>query len=381
MSYGGINEGIYDYAKEKDAIIVDLRSDTLTKPTAAMRKAMFEAEIGDDVYEEDPTVKELQKKAAALLGKEDALFVSSGTMGNLIAVINHCNVRGSEAYCGNESHVFLHEQGAAAQIAGVCLHTLPNNDDGTFDLKKLDSAIRTDRIHEPISKLILVENTINGKIIPQSWIEELMVVARKHNLKMHLDGARLWNASVASGISVQELAAPFDSVTFCLSKGLGAPVGSVLCGSKSFIADARRRRKVLGGAMRQVGVIAAAGLIALEETVPRLAEDHRRALAIAQAINQLNSKIFNINMKIVHTNMIFINVNADNGVSAVTFMKRLHQVDNSNSKDDKIIIRCLALTEILVRMVLHYDIDDSMVDAAIRKLRYVIKELDPQVKI
>lgn len=380
MSYGGINEGIYDYAKEKDAIIVDLRSDTLTKPTAAMRRAMFEAEVGDDVYEEDPTVKELQKKAAALLGKEDALFVNSGTMGNLIAVMNHCNVRGSEAYCGDESHVFLHEQAAAAQVAGVNLHTLPNNNDGTFDLKKLDRTIRTDRIHEPISKLVLVENTINGKIIPQSWVEELIVVARKHNLRMHLDGARLWNASVASGISVKELAAPFDSVTFCLSKGLGAPVGSVLCGSKSFIADARRRRKVLGGAMRQVGIIAAAGLVALEETVPRLAEDHRRALAIAQAINQLNSKIFNINLKTMHTNIIFINVNVDNGVSAVTFMKRLHQVNNFD-KDDKIIIRCLALTETLVRLVLYYDIDDSMVDAAIRKLRYVIKQLDPQVEI
>lgn len=379
MSYGAINEGIFDYAKEKNAIIVDLRSDTLTKPTAAMRKAMFEAEVGDDVFEEDPTVKELQKKAAALLGKEDALFVSSGTMGVIIAVMNHCNVRGSEAYCGDESHVFLHEQGAAAQIAGVSLCTLPNKEDGTFDLKKLDSAIRTDRIHEPISKLILVENTINGKIIPQSWVEELMVVARKHNLRTHLDGARLWNASVASGISVKELVAPFDSVSFCLSKGLGAPIGSMLCGSKSFIADAKRRRKVLGGAMRQVGVIAAAGIVALEETVPRLAEDHKRALAIAQAINQLNSKVFSVNMKTVQTNMIFINVDVDGGVSAVTLMKRLHQVDDSD-KDDKIIIRCMALSETLVRLVLHYDIDDSMVDAAIRKLKYVIKLLDPQVQ-
>ncbi|XP_029170545.1 uncharacterized protein LOC114940189 [Nylanderia fulva] len=380
MSYGAVNKSIYNYAKEKNAIIVDLRSDTLTKPTAAMRRAMFEAEVGDDVFEEDPTVIELQKKAASLLGKEDALFVSSGTMGNLIAVINHCNVRGSEAYCGNESHVFLHEQGAAAQIAGVSLSTLQNNDDGTFDVKKLESMIRTDRIHEPISKLVLVENTINGKIIPQSWVEELMVVVKKHDLRTHLDGARLWNASVASGISAKELAAPFDSVTFCLSKGLGAPVGSVLCGSRSFIADARRRRKVLGGAMRQVGVIAAAGLVALEETVPRLVEDHRRALAVAQAINQLNSKIFSVNMKTMHTNMIFINVNFERGVSAVTFMERLHQVKDFD-EDDRIIVRCMALTKTLVRVVLHYDIDDSMMDAAIRKIRYVIKQLDPQVEI
>ncbi|XP_071577199.1 L-allo-threonine aldolase isoform X2 [Temnothorax nylanderi] len=381
MSYGAINPGIRDYAREKNAIIVDLRSDTLTKPTAAMRKAMFEAEVGDDVFEEDPTVKELQKMAATLLGKEDALFVSSGTMGNLIAVMNHCDVRGSEIYCGNESHVFLHEQGGAAQIAGASICTLFNNDDGTFDLKSLESAIRVDRIHEPISKLVMVENTINGKVVPQSWVEELAMVAKKHNLRMHLDGARLWNASAASEISAKDLAAPFDSVTFCLSKGLGAPVGSVLCGSKSFIANARRRRKVLGGAMRQVGVIAAAGLVALEQTVPRLVEDHRKALIIAEAINQLDSKIFSVDLKTTHTNMIFINVNTDSGVSdSFTFMKRLHQV-NDFDDDDKIIIRCLALTERLVRMVLYYDIDDSMVAAAIRKLRYVIKELDPPVKI
>ncbi|XP_077272622.1 uncharacterized protein LOC143903100 [Temnothorax americanus] len=318
--------------------------------------------------------------AATLLGKEDALFVSSGTMGNLIAVMNHCDVRGSEIYCGNESHVFLHEQGGAAQIAGASICPLFNYDDGTFDLKSLESAIRVDRLHEPISKLVIVENTINGKAVPQSWVEKLAMVAKKHNLRMHLDGARLWNASAASKISAKDLAAPFDSVTFCLSKGLGAPVGSVLCGSESFIANARRRRKVLGGAMRQVGVIAAAGLVALEQTVPRLVEDHRKAFIIAEAIDQLDTKIFSVDLKTTHTNMIFINVNTDSGVSAETFMKRLHQVNDFND-DDKIIIRCLALTERLVRMVLHYDIDDSMVAAAIRKLRYVIKELDPQVKI
>ncbi|KAL0105913.1 hypothetical protein PUN28_015974 [Cardiocondyla obscurior] len=345
-----------------------------------MRKAMFEAEVGDDIYEEDPTVNELQRMAAALLGKEDAIFVSSGTMGNLIAIMNHCDVRGSEIYCGNQSHVFLHEQSSAAQIAGASVCTLPNKDDGTFDVKSLVDSIRVDRIHEPISKLIVVENTINGKVVPQSWIEELAVVAKKHDLKMHLDGARLWNASVASKISAKDLAAPFDSVTFCLSKGLGAPVGSVLCGSKSFIANARRRRKALGGATRQVGVIAAAGIIALEQTVPRLVEDHRKALIIAEAINKLNSKIFSVNLKTMHTNMIFVNVNTDSGVTAGTLMQRLHQVNDKN-EDDKIIIRCLALTEKLLRMVLYYDIDDTMVAAAVRKIRYAVKQLDDQVKI
>lgn len=293
--------------------------------------------------------------------------------------MNHCDVRGSEIYCGDQSHVFLHEQGGAAQIAGASICILSNNDDGTFDLESLESRIRVDGIHEPLSKLIVVENTINGKIVPQSWIDELRVVARKHNIKMHLDGARLWNASVASKLSVKDLVAPFDSVTFCLSKGLGAPVGSVLCGSKSFIANARRRRKVLGGGMRQVGVIAAAGLIALEQIVPRLVEDHRRTLTVAKAINQLDSKIFNVNLKTIHTNMIFVNVNTVSGMSAGTFMKRLHEVNDSN-EDDKIIVRCLALTEKLLRIVLYYDINDSMMTAAIRKLQYVIKQLDPKVK-
>ncbi|XP_014469091.1 PREDICTED: probable low-specificity L-threonine aldolase 2 [Dinoponera quadriceps] len=372
-TYGGINENIEDYAQEKDAIIVDLRSDTITKPTETMRLSMFLACVGDDVYEEDPTVKELQKMAAELLGKEDALFVSTGTMGNLIAIMNHCDVRGSEVYCGDKSHVFQHEQGGAAQLAGVSLYVLPNNNDGTFDLKKLEGAIRSDRLHEPISKLVIVENTINGIIVPQLWVEELTAVARRHDLRMHLDGARLWNASVASKISAKDLAAPFDSVTFCLSKGLGAPVGSVLCGSKSFIANARRRRKVLGGGMRQVGVIAAAGLVALEDSIPLLEEDHQRALTIAQAINEMNSKVFTVDMRSVQTNMIFVDVNSER-ISAVDFMKRLHQVERPD-EDDRIIIRCLALTNKLIRIVLHYDINDPMMYSAIRKLKYVIKEM------
>lgn len=293
--------------------------------------------------------------------------------------MNHCDVRGSEIYCGNQSHVFLHEQGGAAQVAGASICILPNNDDGTFDLESLEKVIRVEGIHEPVSKLVIVENTINGKIVPQEWIDDLWIMAKKHKLKMHLDGARIWNASVASKIPVKDLVARFDSVTFCLSKGLGAPVGSVLCGSKSFIANAKRRRKVLGGAMRQVGVIAAAGLIALEQTVPLLAEDHRRTLIIAKAINQLDSKIFNVNLKTIHTNIIFVNVNTDSGISAETFTKRLHEVKDSH-ENDKIIVRCLALTKKLLRIVLYYDIDDSMMIAAARKLQYVIKQLDPEAK-
>lgn len=292
----------------------------------------------------------------------------------LLQVMNHCDVRGSEAYCGDKFHVFKHEQSGAAQLGGVSLYTLPMYDNGTFDLNKLERAIRFERLHEPIAKLVIAENPHNGAIVPQTWIKKLTAVARKNDLKMHLDGARLWNASVALGISVKELAAPFDSVSFCLSKGLGAPVGSLLCGSKNFISSAKRRRKVLGGGMRQAGVLAATGLVALEETVPRLIEDHRRTRTIAQAINRLNSKIFTVNMELIQTNMIFVKVNSDR-ISATTFMNRLHQVEHSD-EDDKVIIRCQTLTEKLVRLVLHYDIDNSQMDAAIRKLTYVIREFD-----
>lgn len=356
------------------------------------------------IYIIDLLFKELQQKAASLVGKEAALFVTSGTMGNLIAsklikrkkthndrdkvlgrfltihlfqVMNHCDVRGSEAYCGEESHTFLHEQGGAAQLAGVLLSTLPNNLDGTFDLKKLEARLRSDRLHEPISKLILIENTFNGKILPQSWIDEVSIFAKKHQLKLHMDGARLWNASVGSNIDVKEIVRSCDSVNFCLSKGLGAPVGSLLCGSKTFIEKARRVRKALGGGLRQVGVLAAAGIVALEQTVPILKEDHRRAFLIADMINRLNSKVFFVDLKTTATNMVMININSDE-INAQTFVDRLEIVLDDN-EDDKIIVRSLMLNSRLVRLVLYYNIDDDAVEKAIRKIRYVVKKLEAKV--
>ena len=288
--------------------------------------------------------------------------------------MNHCDVRGSEIYCAEESHVVLHEQGGAAQIAGVTVCTLPNNRDGTFDLKKLESKLKGDRQHEPISKLVIVENTFNGKIVPQSWIKDLISITKKHSLKLHMDGARLWNASVASEIPVKEIVSEFDSVTFCLSKGLGAPAGSLLCGSKLFIQKARRLRKVLGGGMRQVGVLAAAGLVSLNEIVPLLKEDHRRAYVIADAIHGLNSKILNIDLSEVQSNMIFVNISS-NKITSKDFIERLKSV-KSDDPDDKIIVRGLALTPNSARFVLYYEINDELVDAAIRKFTYVINELD-----
>lgn len=292
-----------------------------------------------------------------------------------LSVMNHCNIRGCETYCGEDSHVVLHEQGGAAQIAGVTLCPLPNNSDGTFDLKKFQSKIKGDRQHEPISKLVIVENTFNGKIVPQSWINELSSIAKKRSLKLHMDGARLWNASIASKLSVKEIVSEFDSVTFCLSKGLGAPAGSLLCGTKTFIENARSIRKVLGGGMRQVGILAAAGLIALDEIVPLLVNDHQRAYKIAKAINDLNSKIISVNLNEVQTNMIFVKISSEK-ITSREFVQRL-KTTSTNHNDDKIIVRGMALTPYSARFVLYYEIDDQMVDAAIRKFTYVIKELDP----
>lgn len=288
--------------------------------------------------------------------------------------MNHCDVRGCEAYCGEESHVFLHEQGGASQLAGVMLCTVPNNPDGTYDLKRLESRLRSDRLHEPISKLIMIENTINGKILPQSWIDDVSKFAKQHNLKLHMDGARLWNASIGSGTPVKEIVRNCDSVTFCLSKGLGAPAGSVLCGSKSFVDKARRIRKVLGGGMRQVGVLAAAGIVALDQTVPILKDDHRRAVLIAKTINGLGSKVFTVDLNTTRTNMVMVNVNSEK-ISAQDFVERLELVVD-DTEDDKTIVRTLMINSKLARLVLYFNIDDEAAKKALAKVSHVIKELD-----
>ncbi|XP_076234545.1 uncharacterized protein LOC143179280 isoform X3 [Calliopsis andreniformis] len=326
----------------ENVIVVDLRSDTLTKPTKRMREAMFNAEVGDDVYGEDPTVKKLEEKAAEMVGKEAAIFVTSGTMGNL--------------------------------IARVSLRPLKNKHDGTFELSELKSYLRSDNDHEPISKLVIVENTTNGIIVPQTWIEELVTFCKKHNLKLHMDGARIWNASVGSGIPVKEIVSGFDSVTFCLSKGLGAPAGSLLCGSKAFVVAARRARKALGGGMRQVGVLAAAGLVAIEDSIPILKYDHERAFLLASSINEIQSKVFSVHLSTVQTNMIFIQVDK-NIASSQEFVNRLREVNDDND-DDKIIVKCSALNDSSVRLVICYEITDRQLMLASKKIKYVIQKLD-----
>lgn len=283
---------------------IDLRSDTVTKPTPSMRRAMAEAEVGDDVLGDDPTVKRLEALAAERMGKEAALFVPSGTMGNLVCLLTHCG-RGEEVILGDQAHCYIYEQGGSSAVGGIHPRPLPNQPDGTLDVTALEVAIRPDDPHQPRTRLIALENTHNrcsGAVLPVSYMQAVGQLARRRGLKVHLDGARLFNAAVALGVDVQELAADCDSVTFCLSKGLAAPVGSVVVGSRDFIREARRARKILGGAMRQSGVIAAAGIVALTEMVDRLAEDHANARRLAEGIAALPG--IALNPAALYTNIV-----------------------------------------------------------------------------
>ena len=266
--------------------IIDLRSDTVTQPTPEMREAMYRAELGDDVYGEDPTVNRLERMAAERMGKEAALFVVSGTMGNLVALLTHCR-RGDEVILGDRSHTFLFEQGGMASLGGIIPHTIPNQPDGTMRLEDLEGAIRGDDVHFPRTRLICLENThnvCNGTPLSVEYTAQVARLANDHGLQIHVDGARIFNAAAALGVDVRELVQDVDSVQFCLSKGLCAPVGSLVCGSAEFIAEARRARKVVGGGMRQAGVLAAAGIVALEQIADRMGEDHARAKRLEEGL-------------------------------------------------------------------------------------------------
>lgn len=269
--------------------IIDLRSDTVTKPTPTMRQAMYDAEVGDDVLGDDPTVKRLEELAAGRLGKEAALFVPSGTMGNLASLLVHCG-RGDEVILGDQAHIYVYEAGGSSAVGSIHPRPLPNRPDGTIDLELVEAAIRPNDVHAPRSKLLALENTHNrcsGAVLPVAYMEAACALAHRRGLAVHLDGARVFNAAVALGVDVQALVHPCDSVSFCLSKGLGAPVGSVIASSQAFIQEARRARKVLGGGMRQSGVLAAAGIVALTEMVERLADDHANARRLAEGIADL----------------------------------------------------------------------------------------------
>ena len=283
--------------------VIDLRSDTVTRPGPEMRRVMAEAEVGDDVFRDDPTVDKLEGLAAGMLGKEAGLFVASGTQSNLCALLTHCG-RGDEYIVGQQAHTYVYEGGGAAALGGIQPQPLDLEEDGSLDLQRVEDLIKPDDYHYARTRLLCLENTTNGRVLPMGHAEEARVLVERHELLLHLDGARLFNAVIKSGRPAAELAAPFDSVSVCLSKGLGAPVGSVLTGSADFIKEARRWRKVLGGGMRQAGLLAAAGIHALEHHVERLADDHIHAERLANGLAEMGGCKVQLNM--VQTNMVYV---------------------------------------------------------------------------
>ena len=282
--------------------LIDLRSDTVTQPTAAMREAMLTAELGDDVYGEDPTVNHLESWLANELGFAAALFVPTGTMSNLLGLMAHCE-RGDEYIVGQQAHTYKYEGGGAAVLGSIQPQPIEGEVDGSLDLAKVEAAIKQDDFHFARTRLLALENTMQGKVLPLDYLAAARDLTRRHGLALHLDGARLFNAAVRLGCDAQEITRHFDTVSVCLSKGLGAPVGSVLCGGEAFIGKARRLRKMVGGGMRQAGVLAAAGLYALEYNVARLAEDHRRAQWLGKELAALGFAV-----EPVQTNMVYVAV-------------------------------------------------------------------------
>lgn len=334
--------------------LVDLRSDTVTKPSAAMRDAMASADVGDDVYGEDPTVNRLEIECATLLGLEAGLFVPSGTQSNLAALLAHCG-RGDEYIAGQDAHTYRFEGGGAAALGGIQPHPLPFQDDGTLDLRDIAAAIKPDDYHFARTKLICLENTQGGKAVDPAYFASVRKLADQRGLELHLDGARLFNAVVALRCSPRDFGQYCDSVSVCLSKGLGAPAGSVLCGGSSFVRAARRWRKVLGGGMRQAGVLAAAGLHALTHHVERLADDHRRAEVLAQRLRNMGLSVQQ------HTNMVFVH-----GLDAASMVA--HMAGGG--------VRVSG-----ARWVVHRDIDDADIRHVVEVAEALLRRRDQRASI
>ena len=334
---------------------IDLRSDTVTQPTPAMRDAMARADVGDDVYAEDPTINRLEAVAAARLGKAAALFVPSGSMANLVAVMTHC-VAGEEVLLGDQAHIVRIEAGSMARVAGVLLTLLPNDPQGGMDPDQVRAAVRPQDLHQPPTRLLALENTHNfcgGAVLSLERTDALAAAARESGLRTHLDGARIFNAEIATGVPAAALAARMDSVSFCLSKGLSAPVGSLLCGPEAFIARARRVRKMLGGAMRQAGILAAAGLVALDTMVDRLRDDHANAQRLAAGLARLGLAV---DAAAVETNIVMVDV-----PDAPGWARRLAA--------EGVLITVLAPRS--ARMVTHADLNASQIDIALERIATV----------
>ena len=345
-------------------IMIDLRSDTVTMPSKEMKQFMFDAPLGDDVYGDDPSINALEEKASDLFGKDAALFVPSGTMANLISVLSHCN-RGDEILLGNKSHIFVYEAGGTSVFGGVHSHQLKNNDDGTIDFDDIINGIRNDQdSHHPISKLLCLENTHNlcfGAPINSTYFDKIKTIVDEHNLKLHIDGARIFNAAVALKTTVKELAKNADSITCCLSKGLSAPVGSLIMGNAELIHKAHRIRKSLGGGMRQSGILAAAGIYSFDNMINRLEEDHENAQLLAKGLSKIDE--IKIDLSTIHTNILFFNL------------------QNTNIKDEELIIKLLnnnikidSKGNRKFRMVTHYGFKKNNIETVINKLKYILKK-------
>ena len=321
-------------------MIVDLRSDTVTRPSAAMRRAMAEAEVGDDVFGDDPTVNRLQARAAELLGFETALYFPTGTQSNLAALMSHCG-RGDEYLVGQEAHTYRYEAGGGAVLGSIQPQPIANRPDGTIDLADIEAAIKPDDAHFARTRLLALENTITGRAIPRKYFDGALALARSRNLATHLDGARIFNAAIKLGVPARELCKGFDTVSVCLSKGLGAPAGTLLLGASELIGKARRARKILGGVMRQAGVLAAAGLYALEHNVERIAEDHANAERLARGLRELGFEVEG-----PHTNMVFV--------------KAPPGLDEHLSRSEVKVLKGPRL-----RLVTHLDVDAAAIERAV----------------
>ena len=336
-------------------LMIDLRSDTVTHPNRQMRRAMYDAELGDDVYGDDPTVNRLQEQSAALMGKEAGLFVASGTQGNLVSVLSH-TVRGDEVLVGDQCHVFVNEAGGASVLGGVVLYPIATNRYGELAPELIAAAVKPHDYHRPRTRLLCVENTHNassGRALDRARTAAMVAAARAAGLAVHLDGARLFNAAVALEVPAAELAADVDSVTFCLSKGLSCPVGSVVCGSREFIAEATRWRKMLGAGMRQVGVLAAAGLVALDTMIERLAEDHANARVLAHGLARFDA--IDLEPDLIQTNIVRFEVAPGRGNEIAAELRRAGVLINPGTSE--------------LRMVTHYGITAQDVTATLEAMR------------
>jgi len=341
--------------------VLDLRSDTVTRPTPEMRKAMAEAEVGDDVYGEDPTVNKLEQLAAEMFGKEAALFVASGTMGNQVSIMAHTQ-RGDEVILEADSHIFWYEAGAMSVLSGVMPHPIKGKN-GAMDPDDVRKAIRSKDIHFPRTSLITIENTHNrsgGRVVPLENFKAIYEIAKEHGINVHVDGARIFNASIASNVPVKEYAKYADSLMFCLSKGLCAPVGSIVVGSRQFIEKARKARKILGGGMRQAGVLAAAGIIALTRMVDRLKEDHENAKFLAMKLREIG---YSVNVEDVETNMVILKT--DNlKVNAHQFLSAMREKG----------VLAVAFSDTSIRLVTHNDVSREDIEEALNAFEELFRE-------